>query len=176
MSHGNRHPVEVFPIPMEEQDKQQAVRRMQIICMGLMMGSITVGAVLIFLSMGNKEFITDPMDFNFLLPVVFISAELMAFVVAPANIVKQNMNRMVGEDTDTQESKLWALYQTVMIVKYALPEGAIFFCLVLFFQSGNVLTLFLVPLLLFVQFSMFPTRFKIDNWVEDKLRQLEMRG
>lgn len=71
----------------------------------------------------------------------------------------------------------WAgLYQTRLIVRMALLEGAAFFALIAYLLEGQPLSLGLAGGLLFAMLGLFPTRAGIEAWVETQRSRMEQGG
>ena len=66
------------------------------------------------------------------------------------------------------------IYQTQLIVGFALLEGAAFFNVVALMMEHCMISIALITLLLLVMAAKFPTRDKVSFWVQDKLRELQM--
>lgn len=64
-------------------------------------------------------------------------------------------------------------YQTRLIVRCALIEGAAFFAIVAFLIERQVLSLAVAGALLLAMLSCFPTRWKVEEAVENERREIE---
>jgi hypothetical protein len=70
------------------------------------------------------------------------------------------------------------LYQTQLIVRCAILEGAAFFCLVSYMIEQHALGLVAVVVLLLIMLTNFPTPSRVETWIDtrlvekDQLRQL----
>ncbi|MCA9040784.1 MAG: hypothetical protein KDA65_10585 [Planctomycetaceae bacterium] len=164
----------ILSIPPTETEKANLTRTIQVIVMALIMGAISFTAVICFLTFSEANLVTEPADLFFLMPLCFSAFAITGWFFFPILITKATLSGIKNLDRDTQESRLWGFFQTKTIISSALLEGASFFTVLMFKMSENLLDLYLVIVLLFLLIISVPTRFKIDNWVEDKLSQLEM--
>ena len=90
-------------------------------------------------------------------------------------MVKAGLINLQKSTEGIQELKLWELFKTKTIIASAVPEGACFFCLIAFMLTGNFSLLFLVAGLLLLMILGFPTRTRIEHWVEARMAELEMK-
>jgi hypothetical protein len=67
---------------------------------------------------------------------------------------------------------LW-LYQTRLIVGYAILEGAAFYNLVAHMLERQSINLAMVGLLIGAMLTKFPTRRRLDNWLADEMKSIE---
>ncbi|QDU78874.1 hypothetical protein Pla110_05780 [Polystyrenella longa] len=160
--------------PPTEAEKENQTRTIQVIIAALIMGFVTAGGIFLFLAMGDKELLTDPSEFMFLFAIAFSSMCIVARGVVGVVMPKATLSQIKHLDREEQEARLWMSYQPLAIVRGALLEGPGFFTLTMFFVTGNLLLLYVAMGLLFLMIISFPSRFKIDNWVEDKLTQLDL--
>ncbi len=58
----------------------------------------------------------------------------------------------------------WAMYQTQLIIRCALIEGAIFFQLTAYIAEGSAFSLWVAAVLLAALVAQWPTRERIDRW------------
>ena len=78
----------------------------------------------------------------------------------------------VSEDVGIVGNLLW-LYQTRLIVGYAILEGAAFYCLIAHMIERQSITLAMVGLLLGAMVVKFPTRGRLENWLSDEMKTLD---
>jgi hypothetical protein len=136
---------------------EQAVRVAQIITIALVMGVVLFGVVAL-LFVGALD---DPAD-GVILSGMGAGFAVLMFVmhlVIPAQIARQQAGT-------ADESQLYGVYVTKTIVGLALLEGAAFFNLVALIVEHNWWSLAIAGGLVFWMLAMFPTRTRVDHWVE----------
>ncbi len=152
-----------------------SVRRLQIIAAALIMGVLMfLGVVLVATAGkfdGQPEMIT-------MIAAGFAFLMLVNHFVIPPIIVKAQLKQAIAagmhqkpDEERTQEC--FGIYQTQMIVGFALLEGAAFFNLVAMMVEHCAASIAVVTLLLLWMVAKFPTRDKVSFWVQDKLRELQ---
>ena len=151
-----------------------SLRGMQIIAGALMMGVLMfLGVVLVATAGkfdGQPEMITmiaSGFAFlmlvnHFVIPPIIIRAQLKQAIAA-------GMHQRPDEE---RIQECCGIYQTQMIVGFALLEGAAFFNLVAMMVEHCAASIAVVTLLLLLMVAKFPTRDKVSFWVQDKLREL----
>jgi hypothetical protein len=72
----------------------------------------------------------------------------------------------------TDGAKLMALYQTTMIVGYAMVEGAAFMGCMAYLLDGNWLALVVVAVAVGLMLARFPTEGRVRSWVERQTEAL----
>ena len=80
------------------------------------------------------------------------------------------------ETIDEQHARLLPQFQSQLIVRAAILEGATFFAAVVYLLTGNAIVTGVAILLLVVILAAFPTRPRVDHWLErqqEKLRDDE---
>lgn len=161
-----------FPGPKFE----TAVRGMQIIAVALMMGVLVFLGVVLVTTAGR---IDDSPEMITMIAAGFALLMCANYFVIPPIIVRAQLKKPtpVGLHLKTEEEKVqWCcgIYQTQMIIGFALLEGAAFFNLVAMLLDHCVASIALVTLLLLLMVATFPTRDKVSFWVQDKLRELQL--
>lgn len=157
----------------------QRVRTMQIIALALMMGVVFFGVVALFIGINKQP--GDP--FLAIFAAVFAGIMTVTAMFAPSLVARsQGMqdaidkahpaNDAVESSQAREAAKLAAVYQTKMIITLALYEGAAFFNLVVYIDVVQWWSLAIAGGLLALMAISFPTRQRIDNWIQF---QLEMR-
>lgn len=161
---------------LSDQEKANRTRTMQIIVFALLLGLLTFVGISIGIAAQDQPMTAEVEDFYFIMSVAFAVMSVMARIVVGAAAVKTQAPALRGQSREMQENQLWMVYQTTLIVRSALLEGPAFYATVMYMSSGNVLTLAVAGVLAFLLLLSIPTRLRIDNWVEDKLTQLELSG
>jgi hypothetical protein len=77
----------------------------------------------------------------------------------------------VSEDDET--IRWWGLYQTVLIIRCALLEGAAFLQGVAFMVEGNLFSVILGVVMVGMLLAQWPRREAIDRWVEERRETVE---
>lgn len=140
----------------------QTVRTLQIITGAMVMGVILFAVVAIVVTGGPNI----PSS-GIILSTVAAAWAVVAFLlhlVVPSIIASQRV-RAVGAD------QLHSVYFTKTIIGLALLEGAAFFNLIALMLEHNTWSLAITGGLLFWMLGMFPTRTRVDQWVETKLME-----
>ena len=153
----------------------QMILVMQIIAGALMSGVTVFGIIVLVLTTGRESHGTTiayiAAGFGFLMVV-------LRFVV-PATVAKSKIEGLArAEDRpDASETaarrSLLAVYQTQMIIGFAMLEGAGFFNLVAYVIEVQVLSLVVTAVLLAMMSMTFPARDRVEYWVENQLQALK---
>ena len=155
---------------------EASVRMMQIIAAALIMGVLMFLGVVLLATAGR---IDGQPEMITMIAAGFAFLMLVNHFVIPPFIVKAQLKQSVGSGNHqkSEEEKILAscgIYQTQLIVGFALLEGAAFFNLVAMMVEHCVASIAVVTLLLLVMVAKFPTRDSVSFWVQDKLRELNM--
>ena len=65
------------------------------------------------------------------------------------------------------------MYQTLLIIRAAIIEGAAFFCLVAYMLERQSIGLIIAAVLLLMLFALIPTLSRLESWVENELVNAE---
>ena len=150
---------------------------MQIIA-GALISGVTVFAVIAMVIGMGKE----PSDPHITYVAVGVAGMMivMRFVV-PAGYAKTQIQQRFGRaaelDEDDEVKKrdgLTAIYQTTMIIGYALLEFAVFFCLIAYVSETHLLAVAAGAVLLLIMLASFPTRTRVEDWVDNQLQLLRL--
>ncbi|MCA8986914.1 MAG: hypothetical protein KDA78_04705 [Planctomycetaceae bacterium] len=144
------------------QQQQPSKQVCMMIAGSLMMGVLIFGAV-----MAAQGKFRNPNPDPVLTGIGVGAAALMAVLsfVIPPIIVSNAARQMKSGGRQLTEQNYLALFQTQMIIRFAMLEGAIFMNLVLDHQfSLPVAAALLVNMIL-----QFPTPGRIDNWVRNRM-------
>jgi hypothetical protein len=112
------------------------------------------------------------------LPVLTAISLLFALMVIPLSIVVPTLltdsrrKQIAKTPPPHDRPELIATYQTQKIVGGALNEGAAFFTAIAYFVERNPVALGLTVLLILGIVARFPTRAKVEEWLEDQLQKL----
>jgi len=152
----------------------------QIIVLTLFGGVLIFGAVVLFMPADDRD---GKLEILSLISIgMAVMSVFMSFLV-PKLIVKTNRNKIANGDWSgdatsgtvhgTDGGKLSAVFQMTTIVGSALLEGAAFFALVAYMQEGHFAALVVVAVLMLGILFHFPTRSRIEGWVEAQLRLID---
>jgi hypothetical protein len=148
---------------------------MQIIAGALMVGVLSFGAYAVAAAFGKPP--GEPLLAY--IAVGFSAAAFIARMIVPPR-VESELRKQAAESTkeiqdrDDRVLRLAGVFQTRMILEYALLEGPCFFCLVAYIISTEWWLLAIVGVLLAIMAVGFPTRSKLENWADDQLQLLEL--
>ncbi|MEZ6131949.1 MAG: hypothetical protein R3C59_25085 [Planctomycetaceae bacterium] len=159
------------------QDRTQRVRGMQIITIGLMMGTLSFLTVALVI---NQAAIDGEPDILAWMGLGFAGLIFLVHLVVPGIVTSAALNQVNSEalrkaDDDGRFAMLSPVYQTRLIIACAMLEGAAFFNLVAYIVDkyvGNVIAAVVLIIMIAVR---FPTLSKVEFWVQDRAREIEMR-
>lgn len=96
---------------------------------------------------------------------------------SPANTANPVVDdaRLVGANGMASENigRFAQLYQTQLIIRCAILEGAAFFCLVGYMIEQQMFGLVAAVVLLLVMLANFPTRSRVESWIDARLIEKE---
>lgn len=84
-------------------------------------------------------------------------------------------SKTAGAIGDVSVMPLAQVYQTALIIRCAIIEGAAFFCLIAHVIERQTITLAAAGVLLLVLLTQFPTRSRVEAWIESELEMAELR-
>jgi hypothetical protein len=166
----------------------QQTRVLQIIVAAQVAGLVFFLGIILLLNLQNKGKPPGPARASsILLPLVFVFATgALVMSVAVPRAFTAGARRQIAAGTwnpnprgsapapapegkeMSDEAKLAVVYQSQKIVAVALIEGAAFFALIVYMLEGNALTLGLALLLIAAQVVHFPTREKVEGWIDQQ--------
>jgi hypothetical protein len=166
------------------------VRVQQIIVAGLVGGCLSFLALAVGMRLQGAMPQGDPVPELSYVLVLFAVTALAARAIVPGMIVARSrraiargtwrlpegprrgtpIGGLLGSDTD--EAKLAAVSQTVMIVSAALLEGVAFFGLIVYLIQGDLAALVIAVLMILGVAAHFPTRSRVVAWIENQLAML----
>jgi hypothetical protein len=162
------------------------VRTMQIICGTLAAGVVTFLVVVLVIN-GLPNAAAKPGVVTYISAGFFLVMLVVAMIV-PRSIVQSQIAHIArgtwkppeqlpaNYDVTSESAKLLIVYQTHMIVRLAMLEGAAFFALVAYLLEEHWLALGVAICALALLLSQFPTRGRLENWADYALsRMQEMR-
>ena len=161
---------------------------MMIICGALIMGATTF-AILISTITDWTE-VGDPSSPSMLalMGLIFGGMMVMLSFIVPIVSRRANIRQLtdryaspdlyekskpsLGED-DGLIHKLLATFQTSMIIRFAMIEGAVFLNLMLFMVERNPINLIVGGVGLLIMLAMLPLPGRVWNWVESTIEGME---
>jgi hypothetical protein len=161
-----------------EPGPEARVRTMQIIVMALAAGLLMFFVLALFLR-GQGQF-GPPPDVPVIsyVMIAFAAVDSIASAVVPG-ISLAAARRKLAEEPRRPEGdpspRWYGLCQTILILRIALLEGAAFGLLVAYLLEGRLWTALLALVLLAAVAAHFPTRSRVDAWVE-RQRSLAEQG
>ena len=149
-------------------DKTTALRTMQTIAGGLILGVLVFGGVVSLVARGEEA------DASQMFASIAAGASLLALVVAA--IVPLNVSAAAQEDSSglSRELALYAAYQTRLIVRFAILEGAAMANLAAVLVDHQVYSLAVAGLLALAMLAMFPTRGRVERFVKSQVELAEL--
>jgi len=168
---------------LDEKTRQQfdtMVLTSQIILAAMAMGVVMFGGIVMFAIRRG-----EPPEGNILsmLAVIVGGANLVLCLVVPSFIAAANRRKIAAglwASSDRQSKvpptdfgKLVVVYQMKMIIGAALLEGACFLALIAYMRERQVSSLLVAAVLLAALLAHFPTRGRVEGWIEDQLRRVE---
>lgn len=143
----------------------------------IIVGSLATGLT-IFLVICVAVIRPEPADEPFL---TWAGLALAAVALIASNAVRrliadQGKRQIAGEPAGDRPGSLLSLYQTQLVAGAALIEGGGFFALICYFIEGSMLALGAGLLMIVALASLFPTRDRIERWVEARLVEVDQLG
>jgi hypothetical protein len=94
---------------------------------------------------------------------------IVASMIVPT-ILTEPLRRTFRVDPEAADVRPIAqVYQTLLIIRCAILEGAAFFCLVSYMLERQPITLAATGVLLLLLLAQFPTTSRVAVWVENEL-------
>lgn len=171
-------------------DKQQMLRVMQIIAVALIIGPCVFAFVVAMLPLEAEQ----QSQLIALIAAAFGAATIVLRTVIPPIVAgSQRRQRItplfqgasggdIGGDPERQsaretaERSLYQVYQSKMIVEMALLEGAAFFNVIAYMIEEHWWSLVVAGALVVFMAGTFPTRGRVQAWVQDQLSLAELEA
>lgn len=160
------------------------LRTMQIIVGALALGIINFLLVVVFVIRPQDQAPHAGQPILTYMSVCASAAAVVASFIVPmvlAGSMRKSLpdssavSNATGATGDANILPLVQVYQTLLIIKCAILEGAAFFCLIAHMIERQVITLAVAGVLLLVLLAQFPTRSRAETWVESELELAELR-
>lgn len=151
------------------------IRTMQIIAGALIAGVVVFGVVVVLalgaLNQPPAEGIVKYMALG------FIALELVPFALVPTFVTAESITQaQAGNRLPEGDGLPYGLYQARMIIRFALLEGAAFFNLVAVIIEHHWWNLAAAGALAFLMLLMFPTRTRVEQWIETQRMQRDVNS
>jgi hypothetical protein len=157
---------------------EAVVQTTRIINIALLMGVI-IFLVIAFAVMRKGKLAEDPWDVTSLMTLaslVFAAGNLAASFLVPPLLTRRNVAQVLEHDAG-DEDPAWAgwgraakqlapLFQTELIIRLALIEGAAFFCVIAFMLEGTLPALIAALVLVGVMVWQFPSESSLRAWFD----------
>jgi hypothetical protein len=141
------------------------VRTMQVIAGALITGVLLFAAITVILGAWNQPEQEGVIKY---VGIGLILAETIPFVIVPQIITPDRLAQTFENQSRRLNpvDLLLQTYQTRMIVRFALVEGAAFLNLIAFMTEHAKWSLAIAGGLVLVMLVIFPTRTKVAHWLE----------
>jgi hypothetical protein len=128
-------------------------------------------AVAVFLDIGGQRGAVIRPQFTYAAVAGAIVAVVTSLVV-PTYLA--DALRRSPAPSDVSDARRYAqMYQTLLIIRCAILEGAAFFCLVSYILEHHVAALAAALVLLTIILMQFPTSSRLEAWIENELAVAE---
>jgi hypothetical protein len=146
------------------------VRTMQIIVGALILGVANFAAIVVFMSRPGQAPPANDRLLTYLSAGCAVVSVLASFIVPRlmAGPVRKSMASAEKPD-NASVRPLAQVFQTLLIVRCAILEGAAFFCLVAFMLEHDMIALAAAGLVTLLLAAQFPTASRLEAWIENEL-------
>jgi hypothetical protein len=144
------------------------VRTMQIIVGALVLGVTNFLAVVIVVPLDRQN---GPQN-QFLLTYLAVGSAaiaIVAYVLAPSILTGALRQAFIADPQAAEVRPIAQIYQTLLIIRCAILEGAAFFCLVSYMLERQPITLAATSVLVLVLLAQFPTLSRESAWIENEM-------
>jgi hypothetical protein len=100
--------------------------------------------------------------------VAFSVIDLIASFIVPTVVANQTLAQLAAKGSELTTKDYFGVYQTRMLIRAALLEGAAFFCCIIYMSSRLWWTLATALFLVLVMAIVFPTRGRFDDWIRER--------
>lgn len=160
---------------LDESQREQLkplVRVMQIIVGALAIGIVNFEFVALWIVMSGEDPAVNPPRMTYAaigaaVIAFFASALLPMFLAGPMKRQIATAQAVTGAKPDLR--RYVGVYQTLLIIRCAILEGAAFFCLVGFMVEHHIAGPIAATLLLLAILVQFPTLSRLESWIETEL-------
>ena len=161
----------------EREQLKPLVRTMQIIVGALAIGVVNFLAVVIWIALSSNDPAVDPPRLTYaaigVAILAFAASALLAMFLA-GRLKQELANTSPIAGGGVRDFRRYAgVYQTLLIIRCAILEGAAFFSLVSFMVEHHIGGVVLAMLLLLAILVQFPTMSRLESWIENELLTAE---
>ncbi len=149
------------------------LRVIRIIAGALIAGVLLFAGIVLLLVHGSGEPVQPRGQLISLIMAGLVAVELVPFALVATMIrvdspaIQQSLQRQRATSPPVDPDQLHlAVYQIRMIIRYAILEGGAFANLVAYMLERNWWSLAIVGGLVFLMLTMFPTRTRLEHWLE----------
>ena len=159
------------------QDRNPMVSTMQIIAFAMIVGVAGFAVVCLAVTWAKPPS-AQPL-FSYIATGVAALLFVMRFVVPGVVTRTQIQQSLTPEklsriDDDEKRRFLYGAYQAGLTIEYAMLEGAAFFCLVAYMIEASQIPLAAAGVLWVSMLLTFPTKARVDDWVQDQFQLLSL--
>jgi hypothetical protein len=94
---------------------------------------------------------------------------IVAYVLAPSILTGALRQAFIADPQAAEVRPIAQIYQTLLIIRCAILEGAAFFCLVSYMLERQPITLAATSVLVLVLLAQFPTLSRESAWIENEM-------
>jgi hypothetical protein len=164
----------------------QRVRIVQIICASLIAGVVVFAAIAVGLVLSQGPGQGEGPPLVSLLAIGFLLPAVVSWFIVPKLVINPQIERIaagtwtpMAETTSqapaTDAGRLLAIYQARIITANALLEGTAFFGLVAYVLEGRSFVLAVPFVAVALMMVTFPTRGRIEAWINEQLIRIRDR-
>jgi hypothetical protein len=157
---------------LQRDELRPLVRTMQIIVAALLLGVVNFAAIAVFIPMNGRQDAQNQAFLTYLAVGAAVCA-IVALLIAPMVMLGPLRRSFSGDSQATGIRPIAQVYQTLLIIRAAILEGAIFFCLVSYMLERQAISLAAAGVLLLLLLAQFPTLSRVAAWVENELAVAE---
>jgi hypothetical protein len=154
--------------PQEDPERRKMVLTSQIIVAALFAGCLFFLLIVLLIvpgKLGSWDLgLAQPMT---CVALVVAFGILAARIVVPGVITNQMLRQVAQRQPKEPDWKdLFGVYQTTLIIKAAMLEGATFLLMIMYMMEHSPWTLALAVVFLLLLLMHMPTPLRVDDWIE----------
>lgn len=160
--------------PQADPERRKMVLTSQIIVAALFAGCLSFLLIVVLAmpgKLGGWELgLGQPMT---LVALAVAFSMLAARMIVPGVITAQMVRQLAQREPKEPDWKdLFGVYQTTLIIKAAMLEGATFLLLVMHMMERSPWTLAVAVVFLLLLLMHMPTQLRVDDWIERQTRAI----
>jgi hypothetical protein len=164
--------------PAQREQLKPHLRTMQIIVGALAFGVVNFLVVALWIVLSGNDPPVVPPSLTYVAIGAAVIAVVASFVVP--SIIAGPLKRQMATDESASSlpvvTRHAAVYQTMLIIRCAILEGAAFFCLVSYLVEHHIAGPVAATLLLLVIVAQIPTHSRLESWIEYALVESNQLG